>query len=69
MFNFLLQMYGDRRGTYKNQPGLNLSDKRTSDKTPRQKPPRTIEIEFVQGAFVWDFCARPTKNGVGVRDV
>ena len=35
-------------GTDKNQPG--------------QKPPRTIEIEFVSGTFVRDFCTRPTKN-------
>jgi len=45
-------------GTDKNQPGQN----------PGQKPPRTIEIEFVQGTFVRDFCTRPTKNG-GIRDV
>ena len=46
-------------GTDKNQPGQN----------PGQKPPRTIEIEFVQGTFVRDFCTpRPTKNR-GVRDV
>src|SRR6218665_2788470 len=32
------------------------------DKTPGQKPLRTIEIEFVQGTFVLDFCTRPTKN-------
>ena len=32
---------------------------------PRQKPPRTIEIEFVQGTFVRDFCTRPTKNQGG----
>ena len=40
-------------GTDKNQPGQN----------PGQRPPRTIEIEFVQGTFVRDFCTRPTKNG------
>ena len=35
MFNFLLLlMYSDRRGT---------------DKTPAQNPPRTIEREFVHG--------------------
>jgi len=33
------------------------------DNTPGQKPPRTIEIEFVQRTFVRDFCTRPTKNG------
>src|SRR6218665_4190649 len=61
MFNFLLkQMYSDRRGN-KQKPGQNLQDKRPSDKTPGQKPPRTIETEVVQGAFVWVFCTRPTK--------
>src|SRR6218665_1830829 len=45
-------MYCDPRGTDKNQPG----------QTPGQKPPRTIEIEFLKGTFVWDFCTRPTKN-------
>ena len=35
---------------------------------PGQKPPRTIEIEFVQRTFVQDFCTRPTKNR-GVQDV
>ena len=29
--------------------------KTNPDKTPGQKPPRTIEIEFVQGTFVRDF--------------
>ena len=29
----------------------------------RTKPPRTIEREFVQVAFVWVFCTRPTKIG------
>src|SRR6218665_3679633 len=46
-------MYCDTRGTDKTNP----------DKTPGQKPPRTIEIEFVQRTFVRDFCTRPTKNG------
>src|SRR6218665_388882 len=32
-------------------------------KSPGQKPPRTIEREFVQGIFVRVFCTRPTKNG------
>jgi len=47
-----------------NHPGQNLPDKRPSDKTPGQKPARTIEREFVQGAFVRVFCTRhrPTKN-------
>ena len=44
------------RGTDKNQPG--------------QKPPRTIEIKFVQGTFVRDLCTMPTKNrGVEMCDV
>src|SRR6218665_618820 len=60
MFNFLLsQMYCDRRGNRR---------KPTRTKLPGQKPPRTIEIEFVQRTFVRDFCTRPTKNR-GVRDV
>src|SRR6218665_833028 len=42
-------------GTDKNQPG--------------HKPMRTIEIEFVQGTFVLDFCTRPTKNRGGPRCV
>jgi len=50
-------------GMDKNHPEENLSDK-----TPGQKPPRTIESEFVQGAFVRVFCTRPTKNR-GVRDM
>src|SRR6218665_2860613 len=32
-------------------------------RTPGQNPPRTIEREFVQGAFVRGFCTRPTKLG------
>src|SRR6218665_266947 len=55
-------------GTDKNHPGQNLPDKR--QKAPGQKPPRTIEREFVQGAPVstgifphslpeWAFRARP----------
>src|SRR6218665_3295752 len=50
-------MYCDRRGN---------GQKSTRTKPPEQKPPRTIEIEFVQETFVRDFCARPTKNR-GVR--
>src|SRR6218665_1450744 len=34
---------------------------------PRPFCPVTIEIEFVQGTFVRDFCTRPTKKrGAGV---
>jgi len=39
--------------------------KTNPDKTPGQKPPRTIEIKFVQGTFVRDLCTRPTKNWGG----
>jgi len=48
-------MYSDRRGNRQNHPG--------------QKPLRTIEREFVQGAFVRVFCTRPTKNRGGPRCV
>src|SRR6218665_3300381 len=47
-------MYCDRRGN---------GQKPTRTKPPGQKHPRTIEIEFVRGTFVRDFCTRPTKNG------
>src|SRR6218665_2372797 len=57
MFNFLLyQMYCYRRGN---------GQKPTRTKPPGQRPLRTIEIEFVQGTFVRDFCTRPTKNRGG----
>ena len=49
-------------GKDKNHPGQNLPDKRPLTKPPGQKLPQTIEREFVQGAFVWVFCTRPTKN-------
>src|SRR6218665_4229108 len=49
-------MYCDRRGN---------GQKPAWTKPLGQKPPRTIEIEFVQGTFVWDFCTRPTKNRGG----
>src|SRR6218665_228904 len=62
MFNFLLQqMCCDRRGNGQKPTRTKLLDKRPL-KNPRTKPPRTIEIEFVQVAFVRDFCTRPTKN-------
>src|SRR6218665_2925852 len=55
---------------------IRRTDKSTSDKTFQtrdkilgQKPPRTIEREFVQGAFVRVFCTRPTKNLGGPRCV
>src|SRR6218665_2860885 len=49
-------MYCDRRGN---------GQKPTRTKPPGQNPPRTVEIEFVQGTFVRDFCTRPTKNRGG----
>ena len=55
-------MYSDRTGTDKNHPRRNLPDKRPPDKTPGQKPPRIIQTEFVQGAFVWVFCTRPSNS-------
>src|SRR6218665_3005545 len=42
-------------GTDKNHPGQNLPDKRPLTKSPAQKPPRTIEREFVLEAFVQVF--------------
>src|SRR6218665_1637425 len=49
-------MYCDRRGN---------GQKPIRTKPPGQKPPRTIEIEFVPGTFVRDFCTRTTKNWGG----
>src|SRR6218665_1280318 len=46
-------MYCDRRGN---------GQKPTPTKPPGQKPLRTIEIEFVQGTFVRDFCTRHTEG-------
>ena len=43
-----------------NHPGQNLPDKRQN---PRTKPPRTIEREFVQGAFVRAFVPCLLKIG------
>src|SRR6218665_3030516 len=61
MFNFLLQqMYCDREGN---------GQKPTRTKPPGQKPPRVIEIEFIQGTFFRDFCTRPTKKWGGPRCV
>src|SRR6218665_2704299 len=62
-------MYSDRRGTDKNHPRQNSLDKRPPDKTPGHKPTRTIETEFVQGAFVRGFCTRPARNQRGPRCV
>ena len=52
----------------KTTPDKNFQTKDPLTKAPRQKPPRTVDREFVQGAFVRVFCTRPTKNR-GVRDV
>ena len=49
-------MHSERRGTD--------NTFQTKDKTPGQKPPRTIEREFVQGAFVRDFVLDLQKIGV-----
>ena len=55
MFNFLLlQMYCDRRGN---------GQKPTRTKPPGQKPPRTIEIEFVQGTLSGTFVLGLLKMG------
>src|SRR6218665_1839414 len=51
-------MYSDRRGYGQKPPRT----KPSRQKTPGQRPSRTIEREFVQGAFVRIFCTRPTKN-------
>ena len=60
-------MYCDRRGNGQKPTRTKPSRKRPSDKPPGQKLLRTIEIEFVQGAFVRDFCTRPTiKSGGSV---
>src|SRR6218665_1363676 len=51
-------MYSDRRWNGQKPP-------RTKPSRQKTKPPdktRTIEREFVQGAFVRAFCTRPTKN-------
>ena len=49
----------------KNLPGQNLPDKRPPDKIHGQKPLRTIERDFVHGAFVRVFSTRPNKNREG----
>src|SRR6218665_2552176 len=56
-------MYSDRRGNGQKPPWTKLSRQKTPDKPPGQKPPLTIEIEFVQGVLVRMFCTRPTKMG------
>src|SRR6218665_136704 len=52
-------MYSDRRGN-----GQNLPDKRPSDTSPGQKPPRTIQ-RICTGGFCLFFCTRPNKNRGG----
>src|SRR6218665_2623135 len=49
----------------KNHPGQNLPDKRPLTKPPGQKPPRTIEREFVKEAFVRVFVLGLLKIGGG----
>src|SRR6218665_1207426 len=66
-------MSSDRRGTDKRHPGQNLPNKRPLIKPPGQKSPRTIEREFVQGAFVRFYVLGLLKIGGyfwwGTRDV
>ena len=70
IFNYLLlQMYSDRRGNGQNHPGQNLPGKDPLKKALGEKPPRIIEREFVQEAFVRVFYTRPTKNRGGPRCV
>ena len=47
----------------KTHPGQNIPDKRSLDNAPGQKPPRTIEREFVQGAFLRVFVLGLLKIG------
>ena len=53
---------------YVTLPDKTFQTKDLRTKASGQKHSRTIEREFVQGAFVQIFCTRPTKIG-GVRDV
>src|SRR6218665_1711498 len=63
-------MYCDRRGNGQKPTRTKTNpDQNQSGQNPGQKPPRTIEIEFVQGTFVRYFCTRPTKNRGGPRCV
>jgi len=55
-------MYSERRGNGQKPPQTKPSRLKTSDKTPGQKAPRTIEREFVQGAFVRVFYTRSTES-------
>jgi len=61
-------MYSDRRRNGQKPPRTKPSRQKTLWQNAPEKTPRTIEREFVQGAFVRVFCTRPTKNR-GVRDV
>src|SRR6218665_1676340 len=49
----------------KNYPTQNLKDKRPFDKSPRQKPPRTIEREFVQGLLSGFYVLGLLQSGGG----
>jgi len=63
-------MYSDRRGNGQKPPQTKSSRQKTPlTKPPGQKPLRTIEREFVQGAFVWVFVLGLLKIGGVVRDV
>src|SRR6218665_154465 len=56
-------MYSDRKGVRrKTTPDKTFQTKDPQTKAPGEKPSRTIEREFVQGALVRIFCPMPTKN-------
>ena len=66
MSNFLLQqMYSDRRENGQKSTRTKPSRQKTPLQNPGQKPPRTIEREFVQGAFVRAFLLDLLKIGGG----
>src|SRR6218665_3348899 len=71
MSNFLLQqVYSDRRENGQKPTRTKPSRQKTPLQNPGQKPPRTIEREFVQGAFVRAFLLDLLKiGGVGPRSV
>ena len=52
----------------KSTPDKIFQTKDPVTKLPEQKPPPTIEREFVQLVFVRVFCTRHTKNR-GIQDV
>ena len=56
-------MYFDRRGNRQKPPRAIPFRQKTPGQTPWTKPPRAIEIEFVQRDFLRSFSTRPTKDG------